>query len=170
MGPEARKYVQCLIRDFEWNGLNLTATKIEEVQCLRTLIDELSFQYVYNLNDDSTSLLFHENELAGLPTDFLKTLEKVENGMFRVALKSHHVAAVLELCKIGKTRRLVAMTYGKRCAKVNLSILEDLKQEEGDLPFGVEDLLYYVKKVEQQEFDLDLGALKQYFPVNLASR
>ncbi|XVF02672.1 hypothetical protein REPUB_Repub04eG0194500 [Reevesia pubescens] len=225
MGPEARQYVQCLIRDFEWNGLNLTATKREEVQHLRTQIDELSFQYVYNLNDDSTSLLFHENELAGLPTDFLKTLEKVENGMFRVALKSHHVAAVLELCKIGKTRRLVAMTYGKRCAKVNLSILEDLvqvrhkfarllgysnyaeyalnlrmaktsskvlefledissslsdlankelavlkelkKQEEGDLPFGVEDLLYYVKKVEQQEFDLDLGALKQYFPVNL---
>ena len=41
------------------------------------------------------------------------------------------------------------------------------KQEEGELPFGVEDLLYYVKKVEQQEFDVDFGALKQYFPVNL---
>ncbi|XWS34633.1 hypothetical protein CRYUN_Cryun21dG0054700 [Craigia yunnanensis] len=225
MGPEARRYVQCLIRDFERNGLNLTATKREEVQRLRAQMDELSFQYVQNLNDDSTSLLFCENELAGLPTQFLKTLEKVENGMFKVTLKSHHVAAVLELCKIGRTRRLVAMTYGKRCAKVNLSVLEDLvqvrhkfarllgysnyaeyalnlrmaktsskvlefledissslsdlakrelavlkelkKQEEGELSFGVEDLLYYVKNVEQQEFDLDLGALKQYFPVNL---
>ncbi|OMO60398.1 Peptidase M3A/M3B [Corchorus capsularis] len=225
MGPEAKRYVQCLIRDFERNGLNLTATKREEVQRLRAQIDELSLQYVQNLNDDSTSLLFRENELAGLPTEFLKTLEKVENGMFKVTLKSHHVAAVLELCKIGKTRRLVAMSYGKRCAKVNLSVLEDLvqvrhrfarllgysnyadyalnlrmaktsskvlefledissslsdlankelavlkelkKQEEGELPFGVEDLLYYVKKVEQQEFNLDFGALKQYFPVNL---
>lgn len=48
-----------------------------------------------------------------------------------------------------------------------LLLLCDQKQEEGELPFGVEDLLYYVKKVEQQEFDMDLGALKQYFPVNL---
>ncbi|XWS63803.1 hypothetical protein CRYUN_Cryun06bG0133300 [Craigia yunnanensis] len=194
MGAEARCYAQCLIKDFERNGLNLTSTKREEVQRLRAQIDKLSFQYVQNLNDDSTYLLFLENELAGLPTEFLKTLEKVENGMFKVTLKSHHVAAVLELCKIGKTRRLLAMTYGKRCAKVNLSVLEDLvlefledissslsnlankelavlkelkKQEEGELPFGVEDLLYYVKKVEQQEFDVDFGALKQYFPVNL---
>ncbi|XWS69169.1 hypothetical protein CRYUN_Cryun04dG0156400 [Craigia yunnanensis] len=225
MGPDARRYIQCLIRDFERNGLNLTATKREEVQRLRAQIDELSFLYVKNLNDDSTYLLFREDELDGLPTEFLKTLEKVENGMFKVTLKSHHVAAVLELCKIGKTRRLVAMTYGKRSAKVNLSVLEDLvqvrhkfarllgfsnyadyalnlrmaktsskvlefledissslsnlankelsvlkelkKQEEGELPFGVEDLPYYVKKVEQQEFDVDFGALKQYFPVNL---
>ncbi|XP_039006853.1 probable thimet oligopeptidase [Hibiscus syriacus] len=225
MGPEARHYVQCLIRDFEQNGLDLTSTKREEVQRLRAQIDELSFQYVQNLNYDATYLLFSENELAGLPTEFLKTLEEVENGMFKVTLKSNHVAAVLELCMIGKTRRLVAMTYGKRCAKVNLSVLEELvqarhkfarllgysnyadyavsfrmaktsskvlqflegissslsdlaqkelavlkelkKQEEGEIPFGVEDLLYYVKKVEQQEFDLDFGALKQYFPVNL---
>lgn len=225
MGPEARHYVHCLMKEFERNGLNLTATKREEVQRLTAQIDELSFQYVQNLNDDSTSVLFHENELAGLPAEFLKTLEKAENGMFRVTLKSHHVAAVLELCKIGKTRRLVAMAYGKRCGKANLSVLEYLvqarhkfarllgysnyaeyalnprmaktpskvlefledissslsdlankelamlkelkKQDEGELPFGVEDLLYYVKKVEQQEFDLDLGALKQYFPVNL---
>ncbi|GMI87715.1 plant-specific protein of M3 family [Hibiscus trionum] len=224
MGPEARHYVQCLVRDFERNGLDLTATKREEVQRLRAQIDELSFQYVQNLNYDATYLLFSEDELAGLPTEFLKTLE-VENGMLKVTLKSHHVAAVLELCKIGKTRRLVAMTCGKRCGKINLSVLEELvqarhrfarllgysnyadyalsfrmaktsskvlefledissslsdlahkelavlkelkKQEEGELPFGVEDLLYYVKKVEQQEFDLDFGALKQYFPVNL---
>ncbi|XVE85241.1 hypothetical protein DITRI_Ditri17bG0075900 [Diplodiscus trichospermus] len=225
MGPEARRYVQCMIKDFERNGLNLTATKREEVQRLRAQIDELSFQYVQNLNDDNTFLLFSDNELDGLPTEFLKTLEKVENGMLKVTMKSHHVAAVLELCKIGRTRKLVAMTYGKRCAKVNLSILEDLvqvrhkfarllgysnyaeyvlnlrmaktsskvleflenissslselakeelavlkelkKQEEGELPFGVEDLMYYVKNVEQKDFDLDFGALKQYFPVNL---
>ncbi|XVE92236.1 hypothetical protein REPUB_Repub01dG0079500 [Reevesia pubescens] len=198
MGSEATRYVQCLIRDFEQNGLNLTATKREEVQRLRAQIDELSFQYVQNLNDDSTSLLFRENELAGLPTEFLKTLEKVENGIFRVTLKSHHVAAVLELCKVQvrhKFARLLGYSnyteyaLNHRMAKTSLKVLEFLedissslsglankeltvlkelkKQEEGELSFGVEDLVYYVKKVEQQEFDLDLGALRQYFPVNL---
>ncbi|GKV14682.1 hypothetical protein SLEP1_g25514 [Rubroshorea leprosula] len=225
LGPEVKRFVQSLIRDFEQNGLNLTVTKREEVQRLRSQIDELSLRYIQNLNDDSTLLLFSELELAGLPTEFLKSLEKVENGMFKVTLKSHHVAAVLELCKVGKTRRLVAVAYGKRCGEVNLSILEDLVQarhkfarllgysnyadyaldhrmaktsskvfefledisasltdlatrelsilkdlkrrEEGEVPFGVEDLLYYAKKVQEQQFDLDIGALKQYLPVNL---
>ncbi|KAL7196084.1 hypothetical protein ACSBR1_036168 [Camellia fascicularis] len=49
-----------------------------------------------------------------------------------------------------------------------LSMLKDLKKkEEGDFPFGIEDLLYYVKRIEEQQFNLDLGALKQYFPFNL---
>ncbi|CAL5415611.1 unnamed protein product [Camellia sinensis] len=47
-------------------------------------------------------------------------------------------------------------------------MLKDLKKkEEGDFPFGIEDLLYYVKRIEEQQFNLDLGALKQYFPFNL---
>ena len=40
-------------------------------------------------------------------------------------------------------------------------------KEEGQLPFGNEDLLYYMKRVEEQHLDLDFGALKQYFPINL---
>lgn len=225
VGPEAKRFVQSLIRDFERNGLNLTETKKEEVQRLRSRIDELSMRYVQNMNDDTSSLLFSEDELAGLPAEFPKSLEKAEYGKFKVTLKSHHVAAVLELCKVGKTRNLVAVAHGKKSSRFNLSILEDLVQarhkfarllgylnysdyaldlrmaktsskvfefledisasltesatreleilkdlkrrEEGELPFGIEDLLYYVKKVEEQQFDLDFGALKQYFPVTL---
>lgn len=49
----------------------------------------------------------------------------------------------------------------------DLYLLMHQKKEEGDFPFGVEDLLYYVKRVEEQQFNLDFGALKQYFPVDL---
>lgn len=41
------------------------------------------------------------------------------------------------------------------------------KKEEGEHFFGIEDLPYYMKKVEEQQFNLDFGELKQYFPVNL---
>lgn len=225
MNAEAKRYTLCLVRDFERNGLNLTSTKREEMQRLRTQIDNLSFQYIQNLNDDNSFLLFSEAELAGLPLEFFKTLNKAANGKFKVTLRSNHVAAVLELCKVGKTRKMVAVAYGKRCGEVNLSVLEDLvqlrhkfarllghsnyadyavdlrmakspskvfelledissslndlatkelemlkdlkKKEEGELPFGIEDLPYYVKKVQEHEFDLDFGVLKQYFPVSL---
>ncbi|KAJ9176242.1 hypothetical protein P3X46_011577 [Hevea brasiliensis] len=225
MNPEAKHYVKCLVTDFERNGLNLTVTKREEAQRLRAQIDELSLRYVRNLNDDSSYLLFSEAELVGLPPEYLKSLDKAENGKYKVTMKSHHVVVLLELCKIGMTRRIVATAYGKRCGEVNLSVLEHLvelrhkyarlfgysnyadyavdlrmaktsskvfefledisanltdlatrelivlkdlkKKEEGELPFGIEDLLYYVKRVEEKQFDLDFVALRQFFPVDL---
>jgi len=63
---------QWQVRDFERNGLNLTASKREELQRLRDQIDELSFKYIQNLNDDSRFILFTKAELAGLPPEFLK--------------------------------------------------------------------------------------------------
>ncbi|KAM7269210.1 hypothetical protein ACFE04_024707 [Oxalis oulophora] len=225
IGPEGKRYVQSLVRDFERNGLNLTETKREEVQRLRVQIDELSLQYVRNIDNDKTSLLFSESELAGVPLEFLKSLQKAENGKYKVTMKSHHVAAVLELCKVGTTRRAVAVEFGKRSGEVNfpvmenlvqlrhklarllsypnyadyaldlrmaktstkvyefledvsgsltematreLAVLKDLKmKEEGHLPFGIEDLSYYAKRVEEQQFDLEFGAIKQYLPVKL---
>lgn len=41
------------------------------------------------------------------------------------------------------------------------------KKEEGEFPFGIEDLLYYVKRVEEQSYDLDFGEIKQYLPISL---
>lgn len=42
------------------------------------------------------------------------------------------------------------------------------KKEEGEFSFGIEDLPYYVKKARDQQFDLDFGIVKKYFPINLA--
>ncbi|URE25230.1 Peptidase family M3 [Musa troglodytarum] len=53
-------------------------------------------------------------------------------------------------------------------AMEELNMLKDLKRrEDGDSPFGMEDLLYYMRRAEEQHLDLDLGEVKQYFPVNL---
>ncbi|XAR48147.1 Neurolysin [Bertholletia excelsa] len=224
MSPEVKRYTECLIREFERNGICLTLTKREELLRLRKKIDDLSMRYIQNLNEDSLSLFFSETELAGVPSEFLKSLDKAKNGKFKVTLRSHHVTPLLEFCKVSLTRRTVAAAYGRRC-EVNLSTLENLvearhkfarllgysnyadyavidrmanssskvfefledlsasltdlatrelnvlkdlkKKEEGDSAFGIEDLLYYVKRFEEQEFNVDFGALKQYFPVNL---
>ncbi|KAL8161695.1 hypothetical protein V2J09_013184 [Rumex salicifolius] len=222
---ESKLFIQTLVREYENNGLNLTATKGAEVQRLRDKIDDLSLQYIYNLNNERTSVLLTEVELDGLPSEFFQQLEKAEDGKYHVTLRSNHVSAVLELCKVGSTRRKVAVAYGQRCKKVNVPILEHLVQlrhklarllgyenyadyavssrmtkssskvinfledlstslsdlaakelaeltqlklkEEGDSPFGIEDLLYYVKRNEEHKFDIDFADLKQYFPHNL---
>ncbi|KAJ0972381.1 hypothetical protein J5N97_020340 [Dioscorea zingiberensis] len=222
---ESKYFVQSLVKDFERNGANLTLTKKEELERLTSQIDELAFQYIRNLNGDNSFLLFHGSELDGMPQEFIKSLEEIESGKLKVALKSYNVSAVLEHCKIGATRKLVAVSYGKRCGRENLDILENLvqlrhkvarllgypnyadfaiesrmartsakvfefledisdnltdlalrelnilkdlkREEEGDSPFGMEDIAYYMRRAEEKQFDLDLGEVKQYFPVDL---
>ncbi|KMT07551.1 hypothetical protein BVRB_6g151620 isoform A [Beta vulgaris subsp. vulgaris] len=225
ISAEAKSYVQSLVRDFEQNGLNLTSAKKEEVQRLQAQIDGLSMQYVQNINDDSSFLLFTESELEGLPSELLQIFDKANNDNIKVTMKSNHVLPILELCKVGTTRRKVAVGYGQRCKEVNLPVLENLvqlrhklarllgydnyaeyavgsrmaktsskvmefledlstsltdlaakelailehlkKREEGDGPFGMDDLLYYVKKFEEEKFDVDFAALKEYLPLSL---
>ncbi|KAI3981805.1 hypothetical protein MKX01_027790 [Papaver californicum] len=225
MNPEAERYIHCLVQDFERNGLNLSSSKREEVQRLQTQIDELSMRYIQNLNDDCTSLLFSETDLLGLPPKFIQSLDKANNGKLKINLRDQHVSPLLEYCKVGSTRKMMAIAYGQRCGETNLPLLENLvqlrhklarllgypnyvdyaveprmakmstkvfeflenisisltdlatrelaalqdlkKQEEGQSPFGMEDLLYYVKRAEQQNFDLDYGVVNQYFPISL---
>nr|GEV62230.1 probable thimet oligopeptidase isoform X1 [Tanacetum cinerariifolium] len=221
---ELKRYTQFLVKDFERNGMNLTLTKREELYRLKAQIDELSMRYIRNLNDDNSFLRFDHSELLGLPLEFLKTLDKSENNKHKISLRSHHVSAVLDLCKVGATRKAVAVAYGRRC-EANLPLLEKLvqlrhksarllgytnyadlvtdrrmamssskvfefleeisaslndlasqelsllknskKKEEGEIPFGIEDLPYYVNKVEEEQIDLDFEVVKQYFPVHL---
>eukprot|EP00268_Persea_americana_P024453 TRINITY_DN2385_c0_g1_i3.p1 TRINITY_DN2385_c0_g1~~TRINITY_DN2385_c0_g1_i3.p1 ORF type:complete len:612 (-),score=117.61 TRINITY_DN2385_c0_g1_i3:3322-5157(-) len=225
ISPENKHYVQCLVRDFERNGMSLSLSKREEVERLRAEIDDLSMRYIQNLNEDDSVLYLSEFELVGLPQEFIKSLDRADNGKLKITLRSQHTAPILEHCKVGTTRKTVAVAQVQRCGKDNLHILESLihfrhklarllgysnyadyaveprmaktpakvfefledvsihltevaarelsmlkdlkKMEEGDSNFGVEDLLYYMRRAEEQKLGLDLGVVKQYFPVSL---
>ncbi|KAL3328044.1 hypothetical protein AABB24_035615 [Solanum stoloniferum] len=221
---DAKTFTRFLVREFERNGVNLTLSKKEELQRLTANIDELSMQYIRNLDDDCSFLLFTDMELEGLPQEFLKSLERSEDGKRKIIMRSHQISPVLELCKVGSTRRAVAISYGHRC-ETNVTILEQLiqlrhklarllgfanyadyatddrmakssskvfeflenlsanlndlayrelsmlkalkKKEEGESPFGMEDLSYYVKRIKDQQFHINFGVIRQYFPINL---
>ncbi|KAK4731236.1 hypothetical protein R3W88_024224 [Solanum pinnatisectum] len=221
---DAKSFTRFLVREFERNGVNLTLSKKEELQRLTANIDELSMQYIRNLDDDCSFLLFTDMELEGLPQEFLKSLERSEDGKRKIIMRSHQISPVLELCKVGSTRRAVAISYGHRC-ETNVTILEQLiqlrhklarllgfanyadyatddrmakssskvfefleilsanlndlayrelsmlkalkKKEEGESPFGMEDLSYYVKRIKDQQFHINFGLIRQYLPINL---
>ncbi|PHT72594.1 hypothetical protein T459_23379 [Capsicum annuum] len=127
LSADAKSFTRFLVREFERNGVNLTLSKKEELQRLTTNIDELSMQYIRNLDDDCSFLLFTDVELDGLPPEFLKSLERYGDGNRKIILRSHQVSPVLELCKVGSTRRAVAISYGRRC-EANVTILEQLIQ------------------------------------------
>ncbi|XP_066307666.1 probable thimet oligopeptidase isoform X3 [Miscanthus floridulus] len=224
IGPEATRFLHSLVKEFERNGVKLSQSKRKEMEKLKSHMDALNLKYLQNLNDFTKFLLLGEDELAGMPFDFLKDLEKAD-GKFKVPLTSYHVTPILEHCKVGSTRKQIAVAYGQKGGKDNLAILENLVQlrhkfagllgytnyadfaieprmprtsrkvlefleemseqlsdvanrelsilkdlkikEEGNAQFGMEDLLYYIKRAEEFKVDLDIGEIKQYFPVSL---
>ncbi|KAF8664901.1 hypothetical protein HU200_054218 [Digitaria exilis] len=224
IGPEATRFLQGLVKDFERNGVKLSQSKRKEMEKLKSYIAELNLKYLQNLNDFTKFLLLSEDELAGMPFEFLKDLEKAE-GKLKVLLTSYHVTPILEHCRVGSTRKQIAVAYGQKGGKDNLGILENLVQqrhkfarllgyanyadfaieprmprtsrkvlefleevseqlsdvanrelsilkdlkmkEEGDAQLGMEDLLYYMKRAEEFKIHLDIGEIKQYFPVSL---
>ncbi|OEL25354.1 putative thimet oligopeptidase [Dichanthelium oligosanthes] len=224
IGPEATRFLHCLVKEFERIGVKLSQSKRKEMEKLKSHIDELNLKYLQNLNDFTNFLFLGEDELAGLPFEFLKDLEKAD-GKLKVPLTSYHVTPILEHCKVGSTRKQIAVAYGQKGGKDNLGILENLVQlrhkfarllgyanyadfaieprmprtsrkvlefleemseqlsdvanrelsilkdlkmkEEGNTQFGMEDLLYYIKRAEEFKVDLDIGEIKQYFPVSL---
>uniref|UniRef100_A0A453G3V2 Peptidase M3A/M3B catalytic domain-containing protein n=1 Tax=Aegilops tauschii subsp. strangulata TaxID=200361 RepID=A0A453G3V2_AEGTS len=191
---------------------------------LKSLIDDLNLKYIQNMNDFTKFLLLSEEELAGMPLEFLKDLEETD-GKRKVLLTGYYVTPILEHCKVGSTRKQIAVAYGQKGGNQNVAILEKLVQirhrlarllgysnysdfaieprmpmtsrkvlefleemseqlsdlanreltvlkelkmkEEGDAQFGMEDLLYYMKRGEQHKVDLDIGEIKRYFPVKL---
>lgn len=52
--------------------MSLSLSKREEVERLRTEIDDLSMRYIQNLNEDDSVLHFSEFDLVGLPQEFIK--------------------------------------------------------------------------------------------------
>lgn len=60
------------VKEFERNGVKLSQSKRKEMEKLKSHIDELNLKYLQNLNDFTKFLLLSEDELAGMPFEFLK--------------------------------------------------------------------------------------------------
>jgi len=65
------------VKEFERNGVKLSQSKRKEMEKLKSHMDALNLKYLQNLNDFTKFLLLGEDELAGMPFDFLKVSQRV---------------------------------------------------------------------------------------------
>lgn len=81
--PEFQRFVERSMRDFKRRGLHLDEATRRKVEALQTKMSALSVAFSKNLAEDATKLYFTEEQLAGLPADFVGSLKEVSA---RVAL------------------------------------------------------------------------------------
>ncbi|KAK7099636.1 hypothetical protein V1264_022721 [Littorina saxatilis] len=126
MDPEAIRYIERLTKLGKRNGLHLQKEVQTKVKELKKRISDLSIDYSKNLNEENTVLDFTEEELAGVPEDFMKGLERTADGKCKVTLKYPHYFPCMKKARNPATRKALETAFNSRCLKENSAILEEL--------------------------------------------
>jgi thimet oligopeptidase len=105
----------------------LSAEKQIEIKEIKKRMSDLSITFTKNLGEENSVLYFSEEELDGLPSDFMKSLKRTENeDQYEVSLKYPHCYPIMKHAKSPETRRKMNVAFLSRCRDENTEILQEL--------------------------------------------
>ncbi|KAM7287043.1 thimet oligopeptidase [Ixodes scapularis] len=124
LSAEMKRFLEKLIRLRKRDGLHLSPEVQKQVKDLKNEINELSLKFSKAINEENAVLEFTEEELKGLPEEFVKNLDTAESGKRRVTLKYPHVIPIMKMAVNAETRRRVNFAFDNRCVEENTPLLE----------------------------------------------
>jgi thimet oligopeptidase len=87
VGPQDRRLVDLMMRDFHRAGVDLSDEQREKLVSLRSRLAELQTRFSSNLDEDTTSVEMTAEELDGMPAGYLARLKKSASGKYVVTTK-----------------------------------------------------------------------------------
>lgn len=130
---EATRFIERTLRDYRRKGLHLSKEIRDELTGVRTAISDLCIQFQQTLGEWNVTLAFTKEELAGMPDDWINSLDKEksketseETGKFVVTLSYPHVVPVLKTCTVPSTRAAVEKAFNSRGHPQNTQVLTQI--------------------------------------------
>ena len=119
---EDKKLLKKQLLDFKRNGLMLHPDKRADLKKIKQEIVELEEKFHKNLGEVKASLLLSQDELEGLPEDYINRLEK-ENGRYRVTIDYPDYFPFMDNAKNADGRRRLEALFNNKAADANPPLL-----------------------------------------------
>lgn len=124
MEPVDQKLLDKILLDFRRNGLELAPEKREQVKKLKTELAEITAVFGKNLNEYKDSLEVTTEELAGLPEDYVKRLDKTAEGRHIITLNYPDYFPFMANAENPLARQKLEQKFNSRGAAENIKLLE----------------------------------------------
>ena len=131
-----RRLIEHTLRRFRQLGAALPPETRARYRALRSKISSLEFEFQQNINEDTTTVEFTRDELAGCSEHFLASLPTTADGRLVVAIKPPQVLEIMQNAAASETRRRLVQLRDNRCRDSNMTLLLEVlhaRQEAAEL-------------------------------------
>ncbi len=114
---EDSRLLRKMMEDYKRSGMQLPDDKRERFKEIRKRLAVLSVDFSSTINEDTTSLVFTEEELDGCSQDYKDSLEKVQDTTtkYKVTMKYPDYFGLMRFAKSETVRQKMAFSYESRC-------------------------------------------------------
>ncbi|MDH5647635.1 MAG: Zn-dependent oligopeptidase, partial [Candidatus Heimdallarchaeota archaeon] len=119
-----KRLLKRYLSDFKRAGLDLDEVQQEKLKKLYKEISEIRIKFSRNLNENNDNLIVDLDELKGVSDSVIESFFTNEAGKYIVPVKSPNYLAIMEFCRIPKTRKEMQILWESRCMNENVTYFE----------------------------------------------
>ncbi len=128
--PDQRRSIEAVMRHYRRNGVTLPESERERLKTLQNELHEIETAFEQNINEYEWTGWFSEEELTGLPADWIRERCEEERGekTIRVTLQYPDYEPLMDFCQNRSVREQVWKEYMQRAADTNHGKVQRMTQ------------------------------------------
>lgn len=115
-----------LLDDYKRSGMDLPEAERNTLMKIKKELSELSTQFSVNIASDASTITATQEQLAGVPEDFIKGLTKNDEGLFILKMDYPTQSAIMSYCSVQDTRKRFYKVNNNKAYPKNTEVLNSI--------------------------------------------